>query len=634
MQQGILSASVFPRPEEWAASAHLRPTPGETALFHFLATRLDVSYEVFLQPRVNGDQPDIVLLRQGGGCILFEVKDWDLDCYQYQPGRNTWRVSDCRGNSGDVLSPLAQVKQYKDHFFQYHIEGLMGKKETCSNYYSIIACVVYFHCASEGRVRQFLGEGVWKKETEHVTVWGSDSLNEEKLQSLLHRSYLARRSRYFSDDLYWQLRRTLQPPFHSSAEGKEFVLDAKQTRLAQSLAGKKTKICGVAGSGKTLVLARRAVAAAKRTGGRVLVLTFNITLRNYIHDRISEVREDFSWESFEILHYHLFISTYRNRHGLVPPVLQRAESHPGGQDGQRSDSTFWELQEAEIPTRYDVILVDEVQDFERAWVETIHRLLEPGGELVFFGDERQNIYRRLLDVDRRPFTKLGGAWNKLQESKRVNTTIGDLAMRFFGQFLRGRYLQEHYEFQADLFATPVIKFYRRPSLPVGELEEIILSFLQRHQIHDEDGCVLASKVEYLRLLDTAMRRRNMRTVTTFESQEEYDSILAGRDKSGPAETKDKCERIRRSKKFHFWAGSGGFKLSTIHSFKGWESHTLFLVLTGDGTADDPAEKVSDELIYTALTRTRQNLIILSVGENKYNEFLCRQGDLQEQDGLA
>ena len=70
------------------------------------------------------------------------------------------------------------------------------------------------------------------------------------------------------------------------------------------------------------------------------------------------------------------------------------------------------------------------------------------------------------------------------------------------------------------------------------------------------------------------------------------------------------------------------KLSTTHSFKGWEVHTLFLIIGGDGLADDPAEKASDELIYTALTRTRQNLIIISLGENKYNDFLRQHLGMQ------
>ena len=57
------------------------------------------------------------------------------------------------------------------------------------------------------------------------------------------------------------------------------------------------KIAEVTGAGKTYVLAKRAVNEYVRTRRPVLVLTYNITLKNYIHDRISEVRETFDWEA-------------------------------------------------------------------------------------------------------------------------------------------------------------------------------------------------------------------------------------------------------------------------------------------------------------------------------------------------
>lgn len=45
----------------------------------------------------------------------------------------------------------------------------------------------------------------------------------------------------------------------------------------------------------------------KRTGGDVLVLTYNITLANYLKFRLSEIREDFSWEKLDIYPYHQFL---------------------------------------------------------------------------------------------------------------------------------------------------------------------------------------------------------------------------------------------------------------------------------------------------------------------------------------
>nr|WP_270793662.1 UvrD-helicase domain-containing protein [Aeromonas sp. QDB36] len=46
-------------------------------------------------------------------------------------------------------------------------------------------------------------------------------------------------------------------------------------------------------------------------------------------------------------------------------------------------------------TRYQTILVDEVQDFESEWVKILRdNFLSSEGEMVLFGDESQNIYER------------------------------------------------------------------------------------------------------------------------------------------------------------------------------------------------------------------------------------------------
>lgn len=43
-------------------------------LLQFLIANLDDSYEIFFNPYLNGDRPDIVVLRYGYGVLIFEVK--------------------------------------------------------------------------------------------------------------------------------------------------------------------------------------------------------------------------------------------------------------------------------------------------------------------------------------------------------------------------------------------------------------------------------------------------------------------------------------------------------------------------------------------------------------------------------
>jgi superfamily I DNA/RNA helicase len=71
--------------------------------------------------------------------------------------------------------------------------------------------------------------------------------------------------------------------------------------------------------------------------------------------------------------------------------------------------------------------------------------------------------------------------------------------------------------------------------------------------------------------------------------------------------------IRDNKKLHFWMNSGTVKISTIHSFKGWESEVIFLIIEPNYN-----EESFDELLYTGITRARRNLVIINFGNQEYD----------------
>lgn len=54
------------------------PTEGELFLIQKLKILLDDSYDIFFQPFLNGDKPDIIIVKKKGGILIIEVKDWVL----------------------------------------------------------------------------------------------------------------------------------------------------------------------------------------------------------------------------------------------------------------------------------------------------------------------------------------------------------------------------------------------------------------------------------------------------------------------------------------------------------------------------------------------------------------------------
>lgn len=62
----------------------VKPTEGEFAMLRFIEKNLDNSYEIYFNPYLNGDRPDIIILRKGHGALIIEVKDWNLDNFSVE----------------------------------------------------------------------------------------------------------------------------------------------------------------------------------------------------------------------------------------------------------------------------------------------------------------------------------------------------------------------------------------------------------------------------------------------------------------------------------------------------------------------------------------------------------------------
>lgn len=250
------------------------PTEGELYLLNYLQDTLAEDVEIYFQPFLNGDKPDVILLQRHAGITIIEVKDWNLDHY-YLDEKAHWILEH---NQAQIKSPIAQVETYKNNLFGLHIYGLAEKKALNARYYGMVKTAIYFHKETTNRINEFMQRDRKKQY--------SQLLSSNNLHTLdLPRKYNENNA-LFTDDIYQEMIRYCQPPFHALEQGQDIVYSKRQDELTVSQAEHK-KIRGAAGSGKTMVLAKRAVNAHKRHGRAVLILTFNLALKNYIHDNIS-----------------------------------------------------------------------------------------------------------------------------------------------------------------------------------------------------------------------------------------------------------------------------------------------------------------------------------------------------------
>lgn len=248
--------------------------------------------------------------------------------------------------------------------------------------------------------------------------------------------------------------------------------------------------------------------------------------------------------------------------------------------------------------------------------------MKPDGEFVIFGDEKQNIYDRPLDEEKEIVAKgIPGAWNKsLKVSIRFTENIAKIAARFQQTFLGKKYNLD----QLMVINQPELGFASRidyHALPFGAGAEaffsIISHYIQEQNIHPSDIGVLGATVEKIREIDRLIRTNlGEKTTTMFEKQEYFEE---------KSPSKQELEDARRFKKLHFYMKTGTMKLSTIHSFKGWEIDTLFLVIDDINTELGSEAFTTNELIYTAITRAKRNLIILNSASEAYHQFFDEVG---------
>ena len=140
----------------------------------------------------------------------------------------------------------------------------------------------------------------------------------------------------------------------------------------------RLRVIGTAGSGKTQLAVQVMKEAAAR-GQRTLYVCFNRPLA----DHIAKVAPS----EAKVANYHQLCDWVARDGGHVPDF-----------GGPTNAFTELERRFAASPIgprwQFDVLIVDEGQDFQQAWVAPLERLLRPGAAWWWLEDPLQNLYMR------------------------------------------------------------------------------------------------------------------------------------------------------------------------------------------------------------------------------------------------
>lgn len=105
-------------------------TIGEQEVLEFFDRYLPVSWEIYIQPHLNGLRPDFVLLNPHGGIAVFEVKDWNLNAMRYFTQKDRWghtglwAKKDGKEFCIQSSNPVTKVNLYKKEIFDLYCPRL------------------------------------------------------------------------------------------------------------------------------------------------------------------------------------------------------------------------------------------------------------------------------------------------------------------------------------------------------------------------------------------------------------------------------------------------------------------------------------------------------------------------------
>ncbi len=610
-----------------------KPEEGEMFLLDFLKDNLSDEYEVFFQSSISGMFPDVIILHKGHGMMIIEVKDWRLSSYLFDNDMSgEWSVITERGLYKIDRSPLEQVLYYKKLFYNDYSLKLNFQCAINSKCYDLIYTAVFFY--NQSSFDFVKREKIYR--ANHVLVLGRNDLKDVFKELCSKSSYFGEKhTKYFNDDIYYDIQRLLLPSEISREKiflREDLTLDSKQLAYATSpdkevllknMNGFKRKIRGFPGSGKTLTLVNRAVNIILKHKIPVLIIVFNITMVNKIHDLLTIFCEDKIFrKQIEVTYYHKFILNYSNKYNIS---IKKGDN----------DYDIWI---DSFPKKYPAILIDECQDFRKTWIDCIHNLLQDNGEMLIVADERQHIYsidNWDMEDSQKIYTGIGGQWPKNFNFLYPYSS----KMQYIIKMFKNRFILD--DDQPVLFKgnndKSVFHYLYDINISHKQIFQLCEKCISTYRVNNNDFSIVGFDISMLRLLDEEFNRHGVKVSRVFESQYEYDELF-NRYSKNHEKFLMRLRSLRRTYRFGFYNESGKIKISTIHSFKGWRTKFIVLILNDTlsckedcwNSIDDMIDIEnsngktmtvdSDRIIYTAISRAESSLIVINMGCNKYHEF--------------
>ncbi|WP_322701506.1 3'-5' exonuclease [Nostoc sp. DedQUE08] len=385
-------------------------TPGERRLAQRMEEKLEDDYLLWYDVPVGKKQlhPDFIVLHPSRGLFILEVKDWKLDIIQnINPSTVTLLTED---GIKEVQHPLQQARDYalavnkmleKDPALVQQEGKYQGKLVIPYGYGVVFTNITRKDFEQSELPAVFEEHLVICKDEMYEKVDAGEF--QQRLWDLSAYQFGKTLTSSQIDRIRWHIFPDLRPnqqfaPDSSSDEETPEtvipdilkIMDLQQEQLARSLGDGHRVIHGVAGSGKTMILAYRCQHLAQVSNKPILVLCFNVSLAAKLRQVVQEDPNKIS--RIKVRHFHGWCMDLLKKYDIPRPDSREYQ----GEDyvDQLVQRVITAVDAQLIPSgTYGAVMLDEGHDFKPEWLKLIAQMVNPEtNSLLILYDDAQNLY--------------------------------------------------------------------------------------------------------------------------------------------------------------------------------------------------------------------------------------------------
>lgn len=584
---------------------------------------------IWHEPKALNRYTDFIIWLPEHGLLVIEVKDWSKDRFEtLNPDTFTGRFY----NKNDykvvlVKNPESQVRKCmlnilnefkKSSIFLQNSGPYKGNIK-----FPITSCVIYTELKQSDA--DSIGLSLPSISTVHKTIFKDDLrlVAENKIfkQKLINAfkdvtfpfaklSYAEEKFLRYMIFPEIRVNEFTQDELFTIKPQEIKALDLSQESIAKNIGDGHRILKGVAGSGKTLVLACRAkYLKTIYPDYKILVVCYNNSLCNHLRQMFGD---DFN-EKIAVLNFHSLVKSVTNTKLFILKNEKQAEYN-----SRVGNILIDHLEQNKIDQAnlYDAILIDEGQDFAQEWIIGLSKLVKAEtNNILFCYDPAQNIFNRKKPSWRSVGLQVQGKKPvELLKCYRNTKEILDIAKEFLNPQLLDN-LQDSDEYDRVLDPdTDECQTGEYPSIyhenDVRNLADLIarkIRQLLKSNMAARDIAVLQVKSAEYDIFVAVLKEK----LTAYCPDVELDFIFSSADK--------KALNLQKN----------SIKIMNVESSKGLEfPHVFFIGLDymprlGENRDVDSERK----LAYVGMTRAQNKLFILGC-ENK--GFLADIKEIQQK----